>query len=101
MFRACELKDQTHKKTRTLHFSEILLLQVVRDMRKYRYWASKVIVDESKMCDGLGPGFPLPVEIVPFCHEHTMRLIADLPALKGCEPVPTFAARIHRKEPEG
>ena len=22
MFRACELKDQTYKKTRTLHFSE-------------------------------------------------------------------------------
>mmetsp|Transcript_8976 Transcript_8976/g.16175 ORF Transcript_8976/g.16175 Transcript_8976/m.16175 type:complete len:317 (+) Transcript_8976:78-1028(+) len=46
-----------------------------------------VIVDESKMCDGLGPGFPLPVEIVPFCHEHTMRAIAELPALKGCKPV--------------
>jgi len=46
-----------------------------------------VIVDESKMCDGLGPGFPVPVEIVPFCHEHTMRVIADLPALKGCKPV--------------
>ena len=24
MFRACEFKDQTYKKTRTLHFSEIL-----------------------------------------------------------------------------
>ncbi|CAK0802646.1 unnamed protein product [Prorocentrum cordatum] len=46
-----------------------------------------VIVDESKMCDGLGPGFPVPVEIVPFCHEHTMRVIAGLPALKGCKPV--------------
>jgi len=46
-----------------------------------------VIVDESKMCDGLGPGFPVPVEIVPFCHEHTMREIAKLPALAGCEPV--------------
>jgi len=46
-----------------------------------------VIVDDSKMCDGLGPGFPLPVEIVPFCHEHTMRAIAELPALKGCKPV--------------
>ena len=34
-----------------------------------------VIVDESKLCDGLGPGFPLPVEITPFCHEHTMRLV--------------------------
>merc|ERR1719313_1252229 len=46
-----------------------------------------VIVDESKLCDGLGPGFPVPVEIVPFCHEHTMRVIAKLPALEGCEPV--------------
>merc|ERR1712228_364402 len=46
-----------------------------------------VIVDESKMCDGLGPGFPVPVEIVPFCHEHTMRVIGELPALKGCKPV--------------
>jgi len=46
-----------------------------------------VIVDESKMCDGLGPGFPVPVEIVPFCHEHTMREIAKLPALVGCKPV--------------
>ena len=31
-----------------------------------------VIVDESKLCDGLGPGFPLPVEITPFCWEHTL-----------------------------
>lgn len=46
-----------------------------------------VIVDESKMCDGLGPGFPVPVEIVPFCHEHTIRQIAALPALAGCEAV--------------
>jgi ribose 5-phosphate isomerase A len=46
-----------------------------------------VIVDESKVCDGLGPGFPVPVEIVPFCHEHTMRQIACLSALAGCKPV--------------
>jgi len=46
-----------------------------------------VIVDESKLCDGLGPGFPIPVEIVPFCHEHTMKQIAKLPALQGCKPV--------------
>ena len=44
-----------------------------------------VIVDESKLCDGLGPGFPLPVEITPFCWEHTMRTVAQLPSLKGCE----------------
>lgn len=46
-----------------------------------------VIVDESKLCDGLGPGFPLPVEITPFCHEHTLRTIANLPTTKGCDAV--------------
>ena len=46
-----------------------------------------VIVDESKLCDGLGPGFPLPVEITPFCHEHTLRTIASLPACEGCDAV--------------
>lgn len=46
-----------------------------------------VIVDESKICDGLGPGFPIPVEITPFCHEHTMREIGALPSCKGSKPV--------------
>ena len=41
------------------------------------------IVDESKLCKGLGPGFPLPVEITPFCHEHTVRVIEALPTLAG------------------
>jgi ribose 5-phosphate isomerase A len=37
-----------------------------------------VIVDESKLVPGgLGPDFPIPVEIVPFCHEHTMRMINE------------------------
>jgi len=45
-----------------------------------------VIVDDSKLCDGLGPSFPLPVEITPFCHLHTIRLIGALPALAGCKP---------------
>jgi ribose 5-phosphate isomerase A len=45
-------------------------------------------VDESKLTDGLGPGFPVPVEITPFCHEHTMRTIGELPSCKGkCKPV--------------
>ena len=44
-----------------------------------------VIVDESKLCDALGPSFPLPVEITPFCHEHTLRKVAALPSLAGCE----------------
>lgn len=59
-----------------------------------------VIVDESKLCDGLGPGFPVPVEIVPFCHEHTMREIASLPALKGCEPVLRLG-NIANNQPDG
>jgi|Transcript_17428 ribose 5-phosphate isomerase A len=46
-----------------------------------------VIVDESKLCDGLGPGFPVPVEITPFCHEHTMRTVAALASCDGCKPV--------------
>ena len=44
-------------------------------------------VDESKLCEGLGPGFPIPVEITPFCHEHTIRNIAALPSCAGCTPV--------------
>merc|ERR1712176_737486 len=46
-----------------------------------------VIVDESKLVDGLGPGFPVPVEITPFCHEHTMRAVGALPSMKACNPV--------------
>eukprot|EP01039_Chlorochromonas_danica_P004901 gene4901-5374_t len=45
------------------------------------------IVDDSKLSKGLGPRFPLPVEITPFCHEHTRRVIEQLPALKGCKAV--------------
>ena len=45
------------------------------------------IVDESKLSKGLGPGFPLPVEITPFCHEHTLRLVEGLPSVKGCKAV--------------
>ena len=29
----------------------------------------------------------MPVEITPFCHEHTARTIAELPSLAGCEAV--------------
>ena len=44
------------------------------------------IVDESKLSSkGLGPGFPLPVEITPFCYEHTRRVIEALPSLKGIQ----------------
>jgi ribose 5-phosphate isomerase A len=41
------------------------------------------IVDESKLHPNLGPAFPLPVEITPFCHEHTRRLLEQLPSIKG------------------
>lgn len=43
------------------------------------------IVDESKLSKGLGPGFPLPVEITPFCYEHTRKLIEGLPSVKVSE----------------
>jgi ribose 5-phosphate isomerase A len=46
-----------------------------------------LLVDESKLCNGLGPGFPVPVEITPFCHESTMRTIAALDSCAGCTPV--------------
>jgi len=46
-----------------------------------------VIVDDSKLCDGLGPHFPVPVEIAQFCHGHILRKIEALPALKGCKAV--------------
>lgn len=45
------------------------------------------IVDDSKLSKGLGPKFPLPIEITPFCHEHTMRIVATLPSLRGCKAV--------------
>ena len=45
------------------------------------------IVDETKLCTSLGPSFPLPVEITPFCHEHTMRIVATLTELAGCKAV--------------
>jgi ribose 5-phosphate isomerase A len=41
------------------------------------------IVDESKLSKALGPKFPLPVEITPFCYEHTIRVISELSAFKG------------------
>eukprot|EP00427_Karlodinium_veneficum_P018558 CAMPEP_0169125210 /NCGR_PEP_ID=MMETSP1015-20121227/34755_1 /TAXON_ID=342587 /ORGANISM="Karlodinium micrum, Strain CCMP2283" /LENGTH=288 /DNA_ID=CAMNT_0009188715 /DNA_START=42 /DNA_END=908 /DNA_ORIENTATION=- len=44
-----------------------------------------VIVDESKLCNALGPSFPVPVEILPFCHEYTARRIEALPSLAGCK----------------
>lgn len=45
------------------------------------------IVDESKLTKGLGPGFALPVEITPFCHKHTLRVVQSLPSVAGCKAV--------------
>eukprot|EP01040_Poterioochromonas_malhamensis_P009217 gene9217-10005_t len=48
------------------------------------------IVDESKLSSELGPKFPLPVEITPFCYEHTIRQIESLPSIQktgSCKPV--------------
>merc|ERR1719367_194803 len=59
-----------------------------------------VIVDESKLCDALGPSFPIPVEIVPFCHEHTMREISKLPALAGCTPM-LRCGNVSNNKPDG
>ena len=42
-----------------------------------------VIVDDSKMVPGLGVTGAMPVEITPFCHEHTQRTILGLPGVKG------------------
>jgi ribose 5-phosphate isomerase A len=57
-----------------------------------------VIVDETKItAKGLGPGFPLPVEIVPFCHEHTMRMINALPTCKNAKPVLRMGSSANNK----
>jgi len=39
------------------------------------------IVDYTKLCTKLGPSFPLPVEVVPFCFKHTMRILQNIPGL--------------------
>jgi len=56
-----------------------------------------VIVDESKLCSGLGPSFPVPVEIVPFCHEYTRRKLEALPALAGCKAVLRLGSAANNK----
>ena len=44
------------------------------------------IVDDTKLCDTLGPSFALPVEVVPFCYEHTMRMLAGMSILNQGTP---------------
>ena len=55
------------------------------------------IVDESKLSKGLGPNFPLPVEITPFCYEHTRKVIENLPSVKGCRAVLRKGSVINNK----
>ena len=43
------------------------------------------IVDESKLVASLGTHFALPVEITPFCHQHTMRKVGALPGLEDAD----------------
>eukprot|EP00520_Triparma_pacifica_P007567 CAMPEP_0118643992 /NCGR_PEP_ID=MMETSP0785-20121206/6691_1 /TAXON_ID=91992 /ORGANISM="Bolidomonas pacifica, Strain CCMP 1866" /LENGTH=242 /DNA_ID=CAMNT_0006535701 /DNA_START=108 /DNA_END=836 /DNA_ORIENTATION=+ len=57
-----------------------------------------VIVDESKMCTGLGPHFPLPIEVLPFCVEHTMRCLEALPAMQGAKAVLRRGSSENNKE---
>nr|CBX25073.1 ribose-5-phosphate isomerase [Polytomella sp. Pringsheim 198.80] len=43
------------------------------------------IVDDSKLVDGLGGSkLAMPIEIVQFCHQYTIRRIAALPQVAGC-----------------
>lgn len=43
-----------------------------------------VIVDESKIMDGLGMSGAMPIEVTPFCWEFNMKRLAELPSVKGC-----------------
>merc|ERR1711934_259997 len=43
-------------------------------------------------------GIPLPVEITPFCWEHTMQSIGKLPSLAGCEPKLRLGSSSNNKE---
>ena len=56
------------------------------------------IVDESKLSSGLGPKFPLPVEITPFCHEHTLQVVQSLPSVNGCKAVLRMGSSSNNKQ---
>ena len=44
------------------------------------------IVDDTKLVEGLGGSkLAMPVEIVQFCHLHTLKRLAALPEVAGCE----------------
>lgn len=57
-----------------------------------------IIVDESKLSKGLGSKYPLPVEITPFCHEHTLRKIQSLSSFVGCKPVLRMGSSSNNKK---
>lgn len=44
-----------------------------------------VIVDDSKLVDGLGISGAMPVEVTPFCWEYNLRKIMALDSVKGCD----------------
>ncbi|CAM9569908.1 unnamed protein product [Ectocarpus sp. 12 AP-2014] len=44
-----------------------------------------VIVDDSKFVPGLGISGAMPVEVTPFCWEHTLNTVKNLPSIKGCD----------------
>lgn len=44
-----------------------------------------IVVDDTKLVKNLGPGRPLPVEVIPFSAENTRRVLENqLPELAGC-----------------
>uniref|UniRef100_A0A6T5NRP6 ribose-5-phosphate isomerase n=1 Tax=Heterosigma akashiwo TaxID=2829 RepID=A0A6T5NRP6_HETAK len=43
-----------------------------------------VIVDDSKLVDGLGIDGAMPVEVTPFCWEHSLQRLTAAESLKGC-----------------
>lgn len=43
-----------------------------------------VIVDDSKMVNGLGVSGAMPVEVTPFCWEHSLNRLVGAASLKGC-----------------
>jgi len=56
-----------------------------------------VIVDESKLAPELGPHFPIPVEITPFCHLHTLKLVESLPSCSGARAVLRMGSSANNK----
>ena len=44
-----------------------------------------VIVDESKLVDGLGISGAMPVEVTPFCYQFNLKRLEELESVKGCK----------------